>query len=203
MALAREYETITTMERLEHWLALLQNTALCAIDTETDSLDGMRARIVGISFAVEPGRAAYVPLAHAYPDAPEQLPIDAVLQKLRPWLEDGGRAKLGQNIKYDLHVFANQGITVRGYTHDTMLQSYVLEAHKPHGLGNLAERHLGRKGLSYEDLCGKGAHQIPFAQVDVARAAEYSGEDSEMTLHVHQHLWPQIEAEPKLRDVIF
>ena len=108
---------------------------------------------------------------------------------------------MGQNIKYDLHVFANHGIAVQGYRHDTLLQSYVLEAHKPHSLESLAERHLGRKGLSYEDLCGKGAHQIPFAQVDVDRAAEYSGEDSEMTLQVHRTLWPQIEADAKLRFV--
>jgi DNA polymerase-1 len=201
VALARDYETVSTWERLEHWLAQLQAAELVAIDTETDSLDGMRARIVGISFAIEPGRAAYVPLAHTYPGAPEQLPLDAVLARMRPWLEDAGRAKVGQNIKYDLHVFANHGIAVQGYRHDTMLQSYVLEAHKPHGLESLAERHLGRKGLSYEDVCGKGVSQIPFAQLDVAKAAEYSGEDSEMTLHVHQVLWPQVQADPGLRFV--
>ncbi|MDP3085498.1 MAG: DNA polymerase I [Rubrivivax sp.] len=199
--LARDYQTITEWAQLDDWLARLQAAELVALDTETDSLDGMRARIVGLSFAVEPGRAAYVPLAHNYADAPDQLPLDAVLARLRPWLEDAGRAKLGQNIKYDLHVFANHGIAVRGYRHDTMLQSYVLEAHKPHGLQSLAERHLGRSGLSYEDMCGKGVNQIPFAQVEVGRAAEYSGEDSEMTLHVHQVLWPQLEADARLRDV--
>ncbi len=193
--LPREYETITTWDRFDAWLAQLQAADLVALDTETDSLDGMRARIVGISFATEPGRAAYVPLAHSYGDVPEQLPIDAVLAKLKPWLEDASRAKLGQNIKYDVHVFANAGIAVRGYRHDTMLQSYVLEAHKPHGLESLAERHLGRRGLSYEDLCGKGANQIPFAQVAIDRATTYSGEDSEMALQVHQTLWPQIEAD--------
>jgi len=197
----RSYETITTWERLDAWLAQLHAAPLVALDTETDSLDGMRARIVGISFATEPGKAAYVPLAHSYGDAPEQLPLQAVLARLRPWLEDPAQAKVGQNIKYDLHVFANHGITVQGYRHDTMLQSYVIEAHKPHGLESLAERHLGRKGLSYEDVCGKGVNQISFAQVDLAKATEYSGEDSEMTLHVHQTLWPQIEAEPKLREV--
>jgi DNA polymerase-1 len=199
--LAREYETVSTWERLEYWLAQLQAAELVAIDTETDSLDSMRARIVGISFATEPGRAAYVPLAHSYPDAPEQLPLDAVLARMQPWLEDAGRAKLGQNIKYDLHVFANHGIAVQGYRHDTMLQSYVLEAHKPHSLESLAERHLNRKGLSFEDVCGKGVNQISFAQVDVAKAAEYSGEDSEMTLHVHQVLWPQVAADAGLRYV--
>ncbi len=199
--LARDYETIATWERLDHWLAQVQQAELVALDTETDSLDGMRARIVGISFATEPGRAAYVPLAHSYADAPEQLPLEEVLARLRPWLEDAGRPKLGQNIKYDLHVFANHGITVQGYVHDTMLQSYVLEAHHKHGLESLADRHLGRKGLSYEDLCGKGASQISFAQVDVQRAAQYSGEDSEMTLHVHQTLWPKLQADAGLRFV--
>ena len=194
-ALAREYETITTWERLDAWLTRLSAAPLVAIDTETDSLDGMRARIVGISFATEPGRAAYVPLAHSYADAPEQLPLQQVLDRLRPWLEDPGKPKVGQNIKYDLHVFANHGITVCGYAHDTMLQSYVLEAHKPHSLESLADRHLGRRGLSYEDVCGKGVNQIPFAQVDVARATTYSGEDSEMTLQVHQALWPEVQAD--------
>ncbi len=193
--LAREYEAITTWERLDYWLALLQITELVALDTETDSLDPMRARIVGISFAVEPGRAAYVPLAHSYPGAADQLPLDGVLARLRPWLQDAARAKVGQNVKYDTHVLANAGIAVRGFRHDTLLQSYVLEAHKPHSLESLAERHLGRKGLSFEDLCGKGVNQISFAQVEIGRAAEYSGEDSEMTLQVHQTLWPQIEAQ--------
>ncbi len=199
--LPRDYETITAWERLDHWMQVLQAADLAAIDTETDSLDPMCARIVGISFAVEPGRAAYVPLTHAGPDAPEQLPLQAVLDRIKPWLEDPAMSKVGQNIKYDRHVLANAGITVRGYAHDTLLQSYVLEAHKTHGLEALAERHLGRKGLSYEDLCGKGANQIPFAQVDVARAAEYSGEDSEMTLQVHQTLWPQVQADAGLRFV--
>ncbi len=200
-SLAREYETVTTWDRLDAWIGALGRAELAALDTETDSLDGMKARIVGISFATEPGRAAYVPLAHAGPDAPLQLPLDEVLARLKPWLEDGTKAKLGQNIKYDLHVFDNHGIRVQGYRHDTMLESYVLEAHKPHSLESLADRHLGRKGLSYEDLCGKGANQIPFAQVDVAKATEYSGEDSEMALHVHARLWPQIEADAKLRRV--
>ncbi len=199
--LPREYEAITTWERLDHWLQILQAAELSAIDTETDSLDPMRARVVGFSFAVEPGRAAYVPLAHAGPDLPDQLPLQAVLDKLKPWLEDPAKLKVGQNIKYDRHVLANAGITVRGYAHDTMLQSYVLEAHKTHGLEALADRHLGRKGLSYEDLCGKGANQISFAQVDVAKATEYSGEDSEMTLQVHQTLLPRVLANEGLRFV--
>ncbi len=199
--LARDYQTITDWTQLDDWLQRLQAADLVALDTETDSLDAMVARIVGLSFAVEPGRAAYVPLAHDYPGAPEQLPTEAVLARLKPWLEDASRAKLGQNIKYDLHVFANAGIQVQGYRHDTLLESYVLEAHRLHSLESLADRHLNRKGLSYEDLCGKGASQIPFSQVDIERATQYSGEDSEMTLQVHQTLWPRLEAEPRLREV--
>ena len=199
--LAREYETVTEMAQLQAWVDRLMQAELAAVDTETDSLNPMVARIVGISFAVEPGRAAYVPLAHAGPDAPQQLPLDEALAILKPWLEDETRPKVGQNLKYDLHVLANHGITLRGVAHDTMLQSYVLEAHLGHSLEKLAERHLGRHGLSYEDLCGKGVHQIPFAQVDVAKATEYSGEDSEMALQVHQTLWPRLQLEARLTDV--
>ena len=199
--LPREYETITDQGRLAFWLDKLQQADLAAVDTETDSLDALRARIVGISFAVEPGRAAYVPLAHSGPDVPEQLPLQQVLAALKPWLEDPTQLKVGQNIKYDLHVLHNHGIHGQGFVHDTMLQSYVLEAHLGHSLEKLAERHLGRHGLSYEDLCGKGAHQIPFAQVEVGKATAYSGEDSEMTLHVHQTLWPRVQADDKLRFV--
>ncbi len=197
----RHYETILDLTALERWIAKIGGATLTAIDTETDSLDAMLARIVGISLAVQPFEAAYIPLRHAYAGAPDQLPIDAVLARLRPWLEDASAAKLGQNIKYDAHVFANAGIAVRGYAHDTLLQSYVLEAHKPHSLESLAQRHLGRHGLSYEDVCGKGANQISFAQVDIAKASEYSCEDSEMTLQVHQRLWPQLEAAPGMLDV--
>ncbi len=195
---SRQYETILSFDQLDAWIARLRAAPLCALDTETDSLDPMAARIVGISFADKPGEAAYVPLHHSGPDAPAQLPFDEVLARLKPWLEDASAPKIGQNLKYDWHVLANHGIALRGVQHDTLLQSYVLEAHKTHNLEALAERHLGRKGLSYEDLCGKGAHQIPFAQVDVAKATTYSGEDSEMCLHLHQVLWPQIEADAGL-----
>jgi DNA polymerase I len=198
-ASALAYDTILTWDAFDRWLAKLEAADLVAIDTETTSLDEMVAQIVGISFSVTPGEAAYIPLQHEGPDAPEQLPLDAVLARLKPWLENPAKHKLGQHIKYDRHVFANHGIEVQGYAHDTMLQSYVLEVHKPHGLGSLAERHLGRSGIGYEDLCGKGAHQIPFAQVAVEKAAEYSCEDSDMTLDVHRVLWPQIEAEAKLK----
>lgn len=195
------YDTILTWEMFDAWMARIDAAPLVAVDTETTSLDEMRARIVGVSFSVEPGAAAYIPLAHDYADAPAQLPIDEVLARLKPWLEDPARPKLGQNVKYDRHVFANHDITVRGYAHDTMLQSYVLEVHKPHGLASLAERHLGRSGIDYEDLCGKGAKQIPFAQVSIDKAAEYSSEDSDQTLDVHRVLWPQIEADARLNFV--
>ncbi len=192
------YETVLTWDAFDAWLAKVLAADLVAVDTETTSLDEMRAEIVGVSFSVTPGEAAYIPLAHNYPDAPDQLPRDEVLVKLKPWLENPAHKKLGQHIKYDRHVFANHGIEVQGYAHDTMLQSYVLEVHRPHGLASLAERHLGRSGISFEDLCGKGAHQICFDQVEVAKAAEYSCEDSDMTLDVHRVLWPQLQADAKL-----
>ncbi len=196
--LPTHYETIFTWDRLDAWIDKLRGAELAAVDTETTSLDEMRAEIVGVSFSIVPGEAAYVPLAHTYPGVPDQLPRDAVLARLKPWLEDASCHKLGQHIKYDRHVFANHGVEVRGYVHDTMLQSYVLEVHRPHGLASLAERHLGRTGINYEDLCGKGVHQICFDQVDIARATTYSCEDSDQTLDVHRVLWPRIQADAKL-----
>jgi len=195
------YETVLSLDRLDAWIDRLGCAELVALDTETDSLDALRARIVGISLAVQPYEAAYIPTGHDYPGAPDQLPLALVLERLRPWLENPAAAKLGQNIKYDLHVFANHGISVQGYQQDTMLESYVLEAHKPHGLSSLAERHLGRKGLNYEDLCGKGASQIPFSHVDVERATTYSGEDSEMALQVHSHFASEFAQEVRLREL--
>ncbi|WP_416545935.1 DNA polymerase I [Limnohabitans sp. DCL3] len=196
-----QYETVLDWALFDLWLAKIEQATLTAIDTETTSLDAMRAEIVGISLSVKPGEAAYIPLAHNGPAAPDQLPLAEVLAKLKPWLENPARHKLGQNIKYDRHVFANHGIEVQGYAHDTMLQSYVLEVHKPHGLSSLAERHVGRRGVAYEDLCGKGVHQIPFAQVDVAKAAHYACEDSDQCLDVHRVLWPQIQAHAGLKYV--
>lgn len=188
------YTTILTEDALDHWLAKLQAAELAALDTETDSLDEMVAQIVGISFSVAVGEAAYIPLRHEGMDVPEQLDMALVLARLTPWLEDASKKKLGQHVKYDQHVFANHGITVRGYAHDTMLQSYVLEADRPHNLTSLALRHVNRTGISYEDLCGKGKNQIPFAQVSVDKAAAYSCEDSDQTLDVHGVLWPRIQA---------
>jgi DNA polymerase I len=195
------YTTILSEAQLQTWLDKINAAALTAIDTETDSLDEMRAQIVGISFSVQAGEAAYIPLRHEGMDVPEQLALDAVLAQLKPWLEDAAKKKLGQNVKYDQHVFANHGITVRGYAHDTMLQSYVLEADKPHNLTSLALRHTGRTGITYEDLCGKGKSQIPFAQVPVDKAAAYSCEDSDQTLDVHNTLWPRIAGDAKLRHI--
>jgi DNA polymerase-1 len=193
-----QYDTVFSWAQFDDWLARIEAAPLTAVDTETSSLDEMQAEIIGVSFSVKPGEAAYIPLAHSYGDAPEQLPRDEVLARLKPWLENPERKKLGQHVKYDRHVFANHGIEVRGYEHDTMLQSYVLEVHKPHGLASLAERHLGRSGIDYETLTGKGAHQIPFSQVAVDRAAEYSCEDSDQTLDVHQVLWPRLQADRRL-----
>ena len=195
------YETVLTWDSFERWLDVLQQAELVALDTETTSLVEMQAQLVGISVCVATGQAAYIPLAHNAADAPAQLPLQDVLQKLKLWLEDGSKHKLGQHVKYDRHVFANHGIEVQGYVHDTMLQSYVLEVHKPHGLESLADRHLGRKGLSYEDMCGKGAHQISFAQVDVEKASHYACEDADFTLSVHQRLWPLLQADEKLNFV--
>jgi DNA polymerase-1 len=193
------YETVFTWDQFETWVQRIEAAALVAVDTETDSLDEMLANIVGLSFSTEPGLACYIPLAHDYQGAPDQLPRDDVLQRLQPWLEDPEKKKLGQHVKYDRHVFANHGIDVRGYVHDTMLESYVLEVHKPHGLASLAERHLGRTGIDYETIAGKGAHQITFNQVPVDKAAEYSCEDSDQTLDVHLALWPKLERDSKLK----
>jgi DNA polymerase I len=193
------YETIFTWDQFETWVQRVEAASLVALDTETDSLDEMLASIVGLSFSTEPGLACYIPLAHNYQGAPDQLPRDEVLQRLQAWLEDPEKKKLGQHVKYDRHVFANHGIDVRGYVHDTMLESYVLEVHKPHGLASLAERHLGRTGIDYETVAGKGAHQITFNQVPVDKAAEYSCEDSDQTMDVHLALWPKLERDGKLR----
>ena len=192
------YHCIQTQAQLDEWLAKIHAAELTAIDTETDSLNALQAQLIGISLSVQPGEAAYIPLGHQGLDAVQQLALADVLAQLQPWLEDASKPKLGQHVKYDQHVLANHGITVRGYQHDTMLQSYVLEVHRPHGLESLALRHTGRTGLSYEDLCGKGKNQIPFAQVPLDKACAYACEDADQTLDVHRVLWPQIQAQPGL-----
>jgi len=198
----RQYDTVLSWEQFDHWLARLVAAELFAFDTETTSLDYMDAEIVGVSFAVEPERAAYVPLAHDYPGAPDQLERAAVLERLRPLLEDPHRAKLGQNLKYDMSVLANHGIELRGIAHDTMLQSYVLDSTATrHDMGSLALKYLGRKTISYEDVAGKGVKQLSFNQVPIEPAAEYSAEDADITLQLHHALWPRVAAEPALQRV--
>ncbi|MCK6389896.1 MAG: DNA polymerase I [Azonexus sp.] len=185
------YETVFSWAQLEAWLAKIEAAELTALDTETTSLDSFAARIVGISLSVTPGEACYIPLTHTAPGVAEQLPCDAVLARLKSWLEAVDRKKVLQNAKYDQHVFANHGIALAGITHDTMLQSYVIESDKGHDLGQLCSRHLGLATIAYEDLCGKGAKQIGFDQVDIERAATYAAEDADVTLRVHQVLHPQ------------
>jgi DNA polymerase-1 len=197
----RHYETILTDQQLDSWLAKISGARLVSVDTETTSLDPLQARLVGISFSVEPGYAAYLPLAHNYAGAPPQLAIDAVLVKLKPWLEDKHTAKLGQNLKYDAHVFANHGIRLDGIAHDTLLQSYVLESHKPHDMDNLAARHLGVQTVTYVEVCGKGVGQICFDQVAIERATDYAAEDADITLQLHRALYPQIESDAKLMQI--
>ena len=198
----RHYECILTHKQLDAWLIKLNTTDLVALDTETTSLDPMTAQIVGLSFACVAGEAAYLPLRHIYPGAPDQLDFDACIAKLKPWLENATKKKLGQNIKYDLHVFANHGISVQGYQHDTLLQSYVLESHQRHDMTSLAQRHLGAMDtISFEDVAGKGASQISFDQVSIETATTYSSEDSDVTLQLHHALYPQIADDAKLKFV--
>ena len=197
----REYETILEEAQLTRWLERLAGAALVALDTETTSLDAQAARLVGISFACEPHRAAYLPLMHNYAGAPAQLPFEPTLQRLKPWLEDAARAKVMQNAKYDTHVLANHGITLRGVEHDTCVESYVLESHKPHDMDSLALRLLRVKTIAYEEVAGKGASQIGFDQVSVERATEYSAEDADVTLQLHHVQYPGIQADDKLFQV--
>ncbi|WP_299533025.1 DNA polymerase I [uncultured Herbaspirillum sp.] len=194
-----EYETVLTDAQLDQWIARINAAELTAVDTETTSLEAMQAELVGISLCCEAGRAAYIPVAHNYQDAPAQLSREHVLQKLKPWLEDATKPKLGQHLKYDSHIFANYGIRLAGIKHDTLLESYVFESHRPHDMDSLAARHLERKTITYAEVCGKGASQIGFNEVAIERATEYAAEDAEVTLALHQAMWPQIEHDEKLR----
>jgi len=200
-AVPRHYETLLDVASLERWLQAIERADLVCFDTETTGLDPLEARIVGLSFALEPGHACYVPLAHRYPGAPDQLPLDATLARLAPWFADPARKKLGQNVKFDQHVLANHGLQLRGTAHDTLLQSYVLEAHRPHDMDNLAWRHLGVKTITYAEVAGKGAKQIGFDQVSIADATAYSAEDADITLQLHRFLHPRVAADPKLDHV--
>ncbi|OXI18399.1 DNA polymerase I [Burkholderia sp. AU15512] len=196
--IVREYDTIQTWAQFDAWFAKIDAAELTAFDTETTALDPMLARLVGLSFSVEPGKAAYLPVAHRGPDMPEQLPLDEVLARLKPWLESADRKKVGQHLKYDAQVLANYDIALNGIEHDTLLESYVVESHRTHDMDSLALRHLGVKTIKYEDVAGKGAKQIGFDEVALTQAAEYAAEDADITLQLHHALYPQVAREPGL-----
>jgi len=195
---SRNYETILSLAQLDSWLAKLSSADLVCFDTETTSLDPMLAKLVGMSFSVEAGSAAYLPLMHDYFDAPQQLNFNETLARVKPILENPAIKKVGQNLKYDQHVLANHGIQLNGIAHDTLLQSYVFESHKSHGMDALSERHLGISTITFEEVAGKGAKQVSFNQVTVEVAAEYAAEDADITLQLHQAMYPQIAADAKL-----
>ncbi|MBB1440470.1 DNA polymerase I, partial [Shewanella sp. SG41-4] len=197
-----EYETILTMEALDKWIDKLNSAELISIDTETTSLNYMEAEIVGLSFATEAGKAAYLPLAHDYLDAPQQIDKTIALEKLRPILEGDKPQKVGQNLKYDMSILANAGITLKGIRFDTMLESYVFNSiASRHDMDGLALKYLGHKNISFEDVAGKGAKQLTFNQVHLDIAGPYAAEDADITLRLHQHLWPRLEKEPELANV--
>ena len=187
------YETVLTVAQLDAWLERLLAADLVALDTETTGLDPLGSQLVGLSFSITPGEAAYLPLSHRYPGAPDQLDLAATLEKLRPWLEGAQYRKVGQNLKFDQHIFANHGIALAGVAEDTLLQSYVLESHLRHDLETLIQRHLGLSCVSYTDVVGKGAKQICFDQVDLDTATRYAAEDADLTLRVYQQLAPQLQ----------
>ncbi len=209
---AGDYETIQTDSQLDAWLEKLMCADLVSLDTETTGLDTMNAQLIGISFSVTPHHAAYLPLAHRNPGAPDHLTREHALQKLKHWLESAQYKKLGQNLKYDQHIFANHGIALAGIAEDTLLQSYVLESHKPHDLENMVMRHLGLKTIPYADVVGKGAKQIGFDQVDIDTATQYAAEDADITLQLHHFFAPQLrdklasvyrDIEMPVREVLF
>ncbi|MDD5319468.1 MAG: DNA polymerase I [Methylococcales bacterium] len=194
-----DYETILTEQQFDSWLAQLDNAELFAFDTETTSLDYSKAQIVGVSFAVTPGNAAYVPLAHDYPGVPDQLDRTDILEKLRPLLENPDKAKVGQNLKYDAHVLANHNIALRGIVHDTMLESYILNSTATkHNMDDMAREYLDVSTIHYEDVAGKGAKQIPFQEVSLEQAAPYAAEDADITLRLHQVLMGKLRQHPGL-----
>ncbi|MBK1717282.1 DNA polymerase I [Thiocystis violacea] len=198
-AVQADYDCVLTQEALETWIRRLESAELFAFDTETTDLDYMRAEIVGVSFAVEPGQAAYVPVAHVYPGAPDQLDRDAVLTRLKPLLEDPARAKVGQNLKYDMSVLARYAIELRGIAHDTMLESYVLDSTATrHDMDSLAKKYLDYDTVHFEDVAGKGAKQLTFDQVPLEQAGHYAAEDADITLRLHRAFWPRLEAVPSL-----
>jgi DNA polymerase-1 len=191
------YEAVTTREQLLLWLEKIKSASLTSIDTETTGLDPMRAQLVGISLATELGSACYIPLQHATNE--EQLNREETLELLRPWLEDERAPKVGQNLKFDWHILANHGVILRGIEHDTLLESYVYESHRSHDMDSLAQRHLGIKTTTFEEVCGKGVSQIGFDQVDIATATQYAAEDADITLRLHHYFWPIIQNDENLR----
>ncbi|GAB2553125.1 DNA polymerase I [Rhodanobacter koreensis] len=202
LSFAGEYELVTTSSQLDAWLEKLHHAELIAFDTETTSIDAMRADIVGLSLAVEPGKACYIPLGHDYPGTPKQLDRDKVLAALKPVFEDAGRPKLGQHAKYDINILSHYGIAVQGLKHDSMLESYVWNATATrHDMDSLAKKYLGYETVKYEQVAGKGAKQISFSQVDLDTACRYAAEDADVTLRLHHALWPKLESVPTLRKV--
>ena len=196
------YETILTQQQLDKWLARLKKAELFAFDTETTSLNYLQARIVGMSFAIQAGEAAYLPLAHDYPGAPQQLDFDATLALIKPLLEDPKALKVGQNLKYDRHILLNHGIDLQGIAHDTMLQSYVLDSTATrHDMDSLAEKYLNRSTIHFEDIAGKGKKQLTFNEIGLEEAAPYACEDADITLQLHHILWPKVQAIPSLEKV--
>jgi len=195
----REYETVSDEPALKRWLAAVEKAPITSFDTETSGVDPLTAKLVGVSLSVQPGHAAYVPLAHNYAGAPDQIGVERALTILKPWLENPHKPKLGQNVKFDQHILANHGIALAGVTQDTLLESYVLESHQRHDMDALAMRVLGAKVTSYDEVTGTGAKRIPFEQVDVARAGEYAAEDADVTLQIHAALHPRISGDDKLR----
>jgi len=196
-----DYQTILTQTEFDEWFAQLKQADVFAFDTETTSLDYMKAKVVGVSFAVEPGKAAYVPFGHDYEGAPEQLSEDIVLGSLKPLLEDPSIGKLGQNLKYDTHVLQNHGIQMQGISDDTLLESYILDSTKRHDMDSMASRFLNVETVHFEDIAGKGAKQLTFNQVDLEQAGPYAAEDADITLRLHQHISAQLDAEPSLQKV--
>ena len=194
-----KYDTIFDETLLNSWLKKVKEKSYLCVDTETNSLDPMQAKIVGISMAVTPGEAAYIPLAHDFSGTAKQLSLDHTLSLLKPILEDEQIKKIGQNIKYDSHVFLNHGIHLKGIQHDTMLQSYVTESHQSHGMDNLSLRHLGHVCVSYEEVAGKGVNQLKFNEVDIDIASNYSSEDADITLQLNQFFNPAIDNETSLK----
>ncbi|MFC3203457.1 DNA polymerase I [Alteromonas oceani] len=198
-----DYTTILDEATFDQWFEKIQQADIVAFDTETTSLDYMEAELVGMSFCMEPGVAAYLPVAHDYPDAPEQLSRDWVLQQLKPWLEDASRIKVGQHLKYDKNVLANYDITLDGIGFDTMLESYVLNSTgSRHDMDTLAQNYLNHRTVHYEEIAGKGAKQLTFNQIDLEQAAFYAAEDADITLRLHEVLWPKVAAEDTLKKIL-